>query len=91
MSKSAKYLAIETFYRELKKQFPERFLVTGSFANQAWLGQNIRPIKDLDLLETSAFDTKKIVSEIGDFVDALPGSNDLVWIPNSWTLSLIHI
>ena len=89
MSKSAKYLAIETFYRELKKQFPERFLVTGSFANQAWLGQNIRPINDLDLLETSAFDTKKIVSEIGDFVDALPGSNDLVWIPNSWTHKVI--
>jgi len=80
MSQDAIYIAIETFYTHLSRQFPERFLVTGSFANQAWLGTTPRPIKDLDLLETHFFDSEVLKSDLRSSISDLKDANGIVWL-----------
>ncbi|MGB0905847.1 MAG: nucleotidyl transferase AbiEii/AbiGii toxin family protein [Maricaulaceae bacterium] len=83
MKNNITYLAIEVFYSQLAVQFPDRFLVTGSFANQAWLGESPRPIQDLDLLETQPFESCRLKSDIEKFVSDLRDENGIVWARES--------
>lgn len=89
MIEDAKYIAIETFYAHLSEQFPERFLVTGSFANQAWLGTSPRPINDLDLLETQRFDAEILKSDLRTAITDLEDTNDIIWLKESLTQTTI--
>ena len=89
MSDDAKYIAIEIFYTHLSKRFPERFLVTGSFANQAWLGTTPRPINDLDLLETQLFDSEVLKSDIQVAISDLKDVHGIVWLKDSLTQTTI--
>lgn len=83
MSGNEKYLAVEIFYRQVVKQFPDRFLVTGSFANQVWLGENVRPINDLDLLDTDIFVSEELISNIDVVAEQLPNAHGITWNKSS--------
>ena len=85
MTIDAKLLAIELFNNNLSRIFPKRFLVTGSFANQAWLPKLARPIKDLDLLDTTPFDEEKIKRDLRASVEALANAHGIVWKKESLT------
>ena len=89
MTSPAKYIAMEVFYIHLSKRFPGRFLVTGSFANQAWLGATRRPINDLDLLETYPFKAERLKSDIRDSVSDLKDTHGIVWVKDSLTQTTI--
>jgi len=89
MNDDAKYIAIEILYTHLSKRFPERFLVTGSFANQAWLGTTPRPINDLDLLETQLFDSEVLKSDIQVAISDLKDVHGIVWLKDSLTQTTI--
>jgi len=83
MSGEAKLLAIELFYKNLSKRFLDRFLVTGSFANQAWLGELPRPVKDLDLLDTARFDKEELKGVVQSTIEELDDEHGIVWQKNT--------
>lgn len=89
MTEFSKYIAMELFYAHLSKCFPDRFLVTGSFANQAWLGTTRRPINDLDLLETHPFNAETLKADIRDFLSDLEDAQGIVWLKDSLTQTTI--
>lgn len=89
MTETAIYIAIELFYSNLSNRFPNRFLVTGSFANQAWLGKPLRPINDLDLLETQCFDAEALKSDIRTSISDLKDTHDITWSKKSLTQTTI--
>lgn len=79
----ARYAAERLLYRLSRSAHAERFVLKGAMLLVAWLGENIRPTRDMDLLGPSELGADVLADVVRDVFDTDVEPDGLVFDPAS--------